>query len=441
MQGWRREMPGSKSQLVSNIPVVPPRAARQPLSSDPELREIWTQVLISLQYAPDKSLAYFGPISAWLNCHIDDSVSTCYIDANARMGMNTEFIKSLSFVQRVTCFVHEALHWVHRHPQRMGQWIARGFSGEVFNIAADIFIWHWIEQMSYGGTLEDKIGKEHVASRATLENLEAKGLVLEKPLDEYTVEELAMLLIQQNIAFDKAEIDIVPGEAGNGIERDGEGIPMEPIPDHQAIVNACFKAAQTAGQGQFPAGAVLPVTPKKPRMSPMAAVMGMIRQNLNRNYSYRRPLKKMVYLSRKMPSASPQPSSLEIALLIDTSGSTSDMWNEFYGYLEEIRRRQHAWVYLIVADAGVHFASWVSPRDAFPVIACKGGGGSDFRPAFQHMENMKERCPHRIIVLTDGFIDWPSYQPAFLSGRELITITTGSLCPYGKNFLYPKDEK
>jgi len=422
--------------MAANLPVVPPKAARQSLSTDPELREIWTQVLISLQYAPDKSLAYFGPISAWLNCYIDNSMPTCYIDANARMGMNAEFIKSLSFVGRVTAFVHEALHWIHRHPQRMALWIANGYPPEVFNIAADAFIWHWIEQMSYGGTLIDKVGKELLDKCVTLANLQALGLELSKELDDYTVEELAMLLLSQNIVVE-TEMDLVPGETGDGIERDKEGIPMEPIPDHQAIVNACVQAAQTAGQGQFPAGAVLPVTPKKPRMSPVSAVAGMLRRNLNRNYSYRRPLKKMMYLSRKVPTASPQPSGLELVLLIDTSGSTREMWDEFYGYLEEIRHKQNAWVYLIVADADVHFASWVTPNDFFPVIACKGGRGSDFRPAFQHMEDMRERCPHRIVVLTDGYISWPDQKPTFLSGRELITITTGKPCPFGKNFFYP----
>ena len=114
---------------------------------------------------------------------------------------------------------------------------------------------------------------------------------------------------------------------------------------------------------------------------------------------------------------------LEIAVVIDTSGSVSD--EELAAMLAEVDtvRRQ----------AGAE-ALWVVSCDATPghpqrvrrveQVEMRGGGGTDLRPALALLPGLRPR-PDVAVVLTDGWTPWPDRPPG---GIPVVVATTDRGC-------------
>lgn len=99
-----------------------------------------------------------------------------------------------------------------------------------------------------------------------------------------------------------------------------------------------------------------------------------------------------------------------VALVLDTSGSMSKA--ETLVALEEskgIIRAAGGDALVMVCDAAVHGVARVrNVKDAAAML--KGGGGSDFRPAFDALERQRQR-PDVAVFLTDGEIRVPETAP------------------------------
>ncbi len=111
-----------------------------------------------------------------------------------------------------------------------------------------------------------------------------------------------------------------------------------------------------------------------------------------------------------------------VCILIDASGSmgkreTDVVMRETAGVLREIGAR----VTVCVCDSAVHGLAKV---DGIAKVAAmmKGGGGSDFRPAFDELAKLRPR-PEVVLAFTDGYIDVPSAAPA---GMNVAWILIGS---------------
>jgi len=99
-----------------------------------------------------------------------------------------------------------------------------------------------------------------------------------------------------------------------------------------------------------------------------------------------------------------------VGVLIDTSGS---MGTEQFGTaLQEIGgilRSTGAKITVMSCDAHVHAVGHVGKvHEVIPLL--QGGGGSDFNPAFDQLEQMRNR-PDVLIVFTDGYIGTPDVAP------------------------------
>jgi predicted metal-dependent peptidase len=101
----------------------------------------------------------------------------------------------------------------------------------------------------------------------------------------------------------------------------------------------------------------------------------------------------------------------EVALVIDTSGSmTSQMLRvlgEASGLLQSMGGAK---VSLIACDAEVQaIASVRSLKEVKERL--KGGGGTDFRPAFRHLEGLRRNRPDVVVFATDGYGVYPNHPP------------------------------
>ena len=102
----------------------------------------------------------------------------------------------------------------------------------------------------------------------------------------------------------------------------------------------------------------------------------------------------------------------DVAILWDTSGSMNgretDILSEIQGMCDDLGLR----LLVVVCDAQVHGIFRDIDKAADLIGKIKGGGGSDFRPAFQALED--ENFEGVVVAFTDGHITVPTVKPMHL---------------------------
>ncbi len=109
----------------------------------------------------------------------------------------------------------------------------------------------------------------------------------------------------------------------------------------------------------------------------------------------RRHIAQGTYLPSLVGQGSPR-----VGFAIDTSGSMDeDDIAAAHAEIDSIRRQYACPMYVMSADMKVWDGEWVDPYGPLPMP--RGGGGTDFRPVFEHV--VAERVPVDVIVyMTDG---------------------------------------
>lgn len=121
---------------------------------------------------------------------------------------------------------------------------------------------------------------------------------------------------------------------------------------------------------------------------------------------WNRPNRRMVGHDIYIPSRSWEETG-ELVIAIDTSGSigTKEL-NEFGAELNDIvKELRPEKITIVWADAAVAGTQEFSWEDEIVLIP-KGGGGTDFRPAFDWVEE-NEVAPHAFVYMTDGYGCFP----------------------------------
>ncbi len=121
------------------------------------------------------------------------------------------------------------------------------------------------------------------------------------------------------------------------------------------------------------------------------------------------PSKKHLYRGIALPSIYGE--ELKIVVAIDTSASIDDeLLKLFLAELYEIMQVfTHYVIELIECDASIQNIQRLTPMEPLePTL--KGGGGTDFRPVFEHIADENEDFKF-LIYFTDGQGTFPNYEP------------------------------
>ena len=135
------------------------------------------------------------------------------------------------------------------------------------------------------------------------------------------------------------------------------------------------------------------------------------------------PAKRFVWQKMYLPSHNN--GRLEAVLAIDTSGSTQDYLDKFFGDTLKIMRQFVKFhLTVILCDAEVTEVKEYTENSRVPKeIVVKGGGGTNFIPVFKYIES-KHLSPRVMLYLTDGVGDAPKKAPDY----PVIWVLT----PHGK---------
>lgn len=200
-----------------------------------------------------------------------------------------------------------------------------------------------------------------------------------------------------------------PGAAGDG----------DPPPRNEQE----WKTAVAAGmaiakaQGKLPAGVELVFENfLKPEVSWSEHITSFFARKVGSgSYDWRRADRRLVVRDIYAPGRSGFGAGT-VAVAIDTSGSIvgdptllTRFMGELAGILEDVqpRRTMVMWI-----DATVHAVDEVDEPGDIRALKPKGGGGTDFRPAFDWLTREGIE-PDALVYLTDGYGSFPGKPPAY----------------------------
>jgi predicted metal-dependent peptidase len=197
----------------------------------------------------------------------------------------------------------------------------------------------------------------------------------------------------------------------------------------EILLGEILKDCKQKAQGNLPAGLerllkkLRPPTIKWPKNF-RNAVVSLVKTNRTIS-TWARPNRRNLPVAGQMYKSKP-----DCYYFQDTSGSMTDeelaiTSSELYGMKRYFRK-----VFVIVIDAGIH--SRYTFRNK--IESLKGGGGSDFRPAFDAVHNDKPRKPPVIIMGTDGDISVPNECPPRWEIFWILSAGDRNV-PYGKKII------
>lgn len=146
------------------------------------------------------------------------------------------------------------------------------------------------------------------------------------------------------------------------------------------------------------------------------------------DYSYRRPSRRPIGGGIILPSFRKQPAA-PIVISVDTSGSIGQKeLDQFAGEIKAIIRDvRPSRTVVLYHDAEVQDSHEFGPDDMV-VLKPKGGGGTDFNPVFEWIEEQRIN-PAAVVMLTDLYGPYPSAPPKW---PVLWACTSNATCPWGK---------
>jgi predicted metal-dependent peptidase len=203
----------------------------------------------------------------------------------------------------------------------------------------------------------------------------------------------------------------------------------------QTAVAAGLAAAKA--QGKLPANMELffdkMLNPEVPWAEKIAAFFA--RKVGSGSYDWRRADRRLVMRDIYAPGRSGHGAGT-VAVAIDTSGSIicdptllTRFMSELAGILEDVRPKR---LMVLWIDAAVHAVDEVEEAGDIMALKPKGGGGTDFRPAFDWLakENI---TPDALVYLTDGYGTFPQAAPEY-------PVLWGSITPTLPPTHYPFGE-
>ena len=168
-----------------------------------------------------------------------------------------------------------------------------------------------------------------------------------------------------------------------------------------------------------------------PRVDWRAHLREFVQQTMHgsTDYSWHRPSRAWAAQDVLLPGMTGT-QALPIAVVVDTSGSIrSYELDMFSAEIAAIHADfEPAMLHVLYADAVVHAAEEFSPSDDVE-LRFVGGGGTDFRPAF---EWLAEHAPDvaAVIYLTDGAGRYPEEEAAW---PTFWAMTTNAEPPWGRH--------
>lgn len=370
---------------------------------------------------------FFASLALRLNIKEDASCPTAWTDGKV-FAYNPSYVKILSSEKIKGLCAHTVMHPACEHHTRR-----QDRDPATWNKACDYVInpilldagitlpEGFLYDMAYEGKTADTVydllsqGDPQEAEKGqSKEKEESDKTQNEEQSSEESQQET---MVKEKPALDDDAEDNVNDPGMSGEVRDGES--NDPVHDdtepdtdwEQAMVQA---AANARSMGKLPRGIERLVDSMiNPKLCWQEILARFIERNTSSDYTWMMPNRRFIHQGLYLPSLSSQQLN-EIAVVIDTSGSIQDHeLVQFEAELSAIMAASPMRLHLIYCDLAVtnykKIELWDLPIRSRPL----GGGGTDFRPAFNFV-NERKIAPSCLIYLTDlECRHYPASMPTF----------------------------
>lgn len=352
-----------------------------------------------------------------------DNIQTAGVGPDGTLSLNYEFVSKLSEAELRGVLCHEVLHPALQFFQRKGS-----KDHEAFNAAHDYAINQIIHDF-IAGRLSDsvKLPVPHL--------LDSKYVSMSaEEIYESFPNKKSLKVLGANSALGG---DCRPGlshgpegkAAGQGDESAMDRIKRE---WQVAVVAAAQVHEAQKGRGSIPNGLQLMINeilePKHHWSELLARWLG---ENAGKpDLTYLRPSRRSeavgeVLIGRRRKSYP------DVTVLWDTSGSMHGQEKLIFPEIAHMCEELDLTLRLIIIDCAIH-ADLLDVKDAQTIAEnVKGGGGSDFCPAFDRLD--EEKNDSVVIAFTDGAIGVPAICPESLKGVVWV-LTDGAHEPTGGKY-------
>jgi predicted metal-dependent peptidase len=375
-------------------------------------------------------------------------IPTVAITPDVRIYYNPLWVQSISLPELAGVLVHELHHVIRDHAGRADSMGIKDAHRKLWNIAGDLEINDDLEKGGWklpeGGMVPEKFGMDpgQVAEKYFIELLK---IAKKNGLDDPKLQSQGVGAGQcgsgagnptegEGDAHKRVSKDLGDNEADGGTS----DLRMEKM--RKDVANEIQGSGKHAGS--IPAGLKrwaddmlkAPTIPWQQRLARVARHVVTYQSGMD-DYWYGAPSRRQAAVGfghGKPVLASMYEQKVEVAFVLDTSGSMgqdglSSAMSEAHGVFQAAG----AQVTFISADAAVHsFKRVRSVKEAVSLI--RGGGGTDFIPAFEKLARSRPR-PNVIVYATDGYGRAPDVEPAWCSTIWLLVGQyTQTPAPWGR---------
>ena len=343
---------------------------------------------------------FFGALSLRMNIEEEVKGRTRTMATDGRsIFYHKDYVQECTDQELVGLFAHEVMHPAMQHHTRRGN-----RDPKLWNEAADYAINPVLSEAGF------------VLPATPLLNSKFRGMTAEQ------IYEALQEVRHDGEGEHPPEDDGGRNQGGNNTKDGGIGTGDDPKDDNSDAAErpgAVFDAPDPAQQeaewqvalkqaaqaaemmGQLPGGIALAVEKSmKPRIDWRAILRRFVQQSAAADYSWRMPNRRYIAGGLYLPEIRSEAMPV-IVVVVDSSASTHDVLPTFKAELQSIVEEcQPESTIVIMADAKVQRVDRFERGEAI-AFNVEGFGGTDFRPAFEHVDR-EELCPACLIYLTDG---------------------------------------
>ena len=414
--------------------------------SDELIRECTRRLILSRMRILCNN-GFYGLLLMHAKMGISDVYETAWVEQGEKITFNPEFMKSLSDSELDYVMMHEILHIILEHLERM-----EGLNSDIYNIAADIVVnsnvlrscggnLMSINLSAYGG---EQMHKAPDGSEGWTHSVEEVYEMIYKKIEEN----------QENLENHESrrwDVHILEYEKASD-DRDEENDKEKEGSSSGKAKREFWKACVLQAAEALAARRIYDVSTewgcipgfteryiekiKKPQTDWRTVLDEFIQEDIV-DYSFMPPDRRLSDSPFFLPDFNEKDDRIEkVLFMIDTSGSMSDntitmVYSEVRGAIDQFGGKLEGWLGFF--DACVVEPKAFSNAEEFAVIRPRGGGGTSFENIFKYVnENMSMENIISIVILTDGYAPFPDKSETH--GTPVLWIITNEAVtpPWGK---------
>ncbi len=372
---------------------------------------------------------FYGLLLMHMNFAIDTGCETACTDGR-KIYFGPSFLNNLDDDELDFIMMHEVMHCALQHCIR-----GKDYDQEAFNIACDIVVNSNILESNKGNIKSITLKKYGESMHVAPDGEEGRF---------YTAEEVyAMLPVKGK----KKGASGMMGSGGNGSGNWDDHSKWGTADEDGSLKDEWSKNLLDASEAieiRDPSnqGGLIPLCAdriikelRKPQTDWRTILNDFVQEEIT-DYSFTPPDRRFNESPFFLPDYNEKDETVkDILFMIDTSGSMSDeaitaVYSEIKGAIDQFNGHLQGWLGFF--DAEVVEPKPFSSEEEFRIIRPKGGGGTRFDIIFKYVEKHMDTLPASIIIMTDGYCNFPKEEEAMEIPVLWLLVTDDVNPPWGK---------